>query len=550
MTLKIVSFIFGFAGALGLLLFSMDMLSNGIQKGAGNSLQFVLKKISGTRFAAVLTGIFVTCIIQSSSATTVMTVSFVNAEILTLQQAIGIIFGANIGTTITAWIVSFFGFKFSLSAVAIPIFGIGFFFKQLKKFKIQNFGDMICGFGLLFMSLDLLGKLLHLSPSQINFLQNFSGNSFLGILTGVLAGTFFTALIHSSSAVTAIVITMAANGSLSWELSASLVLGSNIGTTIDSILSSLKASTNAKRTAFVHVAFNVTGTIIALLLFKPFLSLVDFIVPLSPEKDITTHIAMLHTVFNLLATLIFLPFVDQIALLSTKIIRDNPTEKEDRYIFPAILPGSHVSADLYSFQIQKEISKMSARVMEMFDSICNVFINGKNEVEKAELAVSKTENYIDEMNYAITGFLQHCSRLPNATRSDRMYFSKLLQITYNLENLSDECASIMYTLKKYLTGTSFSLEKKETKEIADYVELVRSFYEGVCLFISLGISVEQKKQSEMLEEKIDSTKAKLKTETGLRIEEGSDVKAELSYIDLVRKIEKAGDCIYSIVQSL
>ena len=545
---NIISIVFAFAGALSLLLFSMDMLSNGIQKGAGNSLQVILKKITGNRISAVLTGILVTCIIQSSSATTVMVVSFVNAEILSLQQAIGIIFGANIGTTITAWIVSFFGFKFSLTALAVPIFGIGFFLKQLKRFKIHNFGDMICGFGLLFMSLGLLGDVLKFSPDQVSFFQNFQDLGFGGIVIGILAGTVFTALIHSSSAVTAIIITMAANGSLGWELSASLVLGSNIGTTIDAILSSLQASTNAKRTALVHVGFNVFGTVLALIIFKPFLNLIDFIVPGVPTDDITTHIAMLHTVFNVLATLVFLPFVDQIAILATKIIKDNPKEKENHYVFPGILPQSHVSADIYTLQINKEISKMAAKVMEMFDTISNVLMNGKIADEKDD-SVEKAENYIDEMNDSITHFIQHCSRLPNANHDDRRNFTKLLQITYSLENLSDECASIMYTLKKYLSSSENG-SLHVTKQISDYLEQVRTFYEEVCIFISLGISKKQKEESESIENKIDETKARLKSETQSRIESGSDVKTELSYIDLVRKIEKAGDCVYAVVQAV
>ena len=541
---------FGFIGSLCLLLFGMNMLSDGIQKGAGSNLQKMLGKITGNRFAAVLTGIGVTAVIQSSGATTVMVVSFVNAEILTLTQAIGVIFGANIGTTVTAWIVSFFGFSFSISAAAIPLFGLGFILKYFKQFKIHNFADCFMGFALLFMGLGLLKDTLSLSPSSVAFLQKFDSIGIAGILLGVFIGAFVTALIHSSSAMTAIVLTMAANGSLSWELSAAIVLGSNIGSTIDAVMSSFGASVNARRTALVHVGFNVAGTLIALLVFKPFLALVDLIVPGIPSQNITTHIAMLHTIFNLCATLTFIPFVDQIASLAKKIIKDNRTEENEHYKLPAILPYSHVSADLYSFQIQKEITKMSIKVMEMFDCITNTLTNEKN-IEEENKTVNAIENYVDEMNIAITGFLQKCSRLPTANSTDRNNFARLIQITDNLENLSDECSSIMHTIGKFFSAYDDSdkdIKPKRTKEISDYLEMVRIFYEQICIYLSTGISSEERLNAEIIEQKIDDKKKTLRRLSRKRIENGSDVKIELNYIDLVRKIAKAGDCAFSIVQ--
>lgn len=550
MFLSIIGQIFGFIGSLCLLLFGMNMLSDGIQKGAGSNLQKMLGKITGNRFAAVLTGIGVTAVIQSSGATTVMVVSFVNAEILTLTQAIGVIFGANIGTTVTAWIVSFFGFSFSISAAAIPLFGLGFILKYFKQFKIHNFADCFMGFALLFMGLGLLKDTLSLSPSSVAFLQKFDSIGIAGILLGVFIGAFVTALIHSSSAMTAIVLTMAANGSLSWELSAAIVLGSNIGSTIDAVMSSFGASVNARRTALVHVGFNVAGTLIALLVFKPFLALVDLIVPGIPSQNITTHIAMLHTIFNLCATLIFIPFVDQIASLAKKIIKDNRTEENEHYKLPAILPYSHVSADLYSFQIQKEITKMSIKVMEMFDCITNTLTNEKN-IEEENKTVNAIENYVDEMNIAITGFLQKCSRLPTANSTDRNNFARLIQITDNLENLSDECSSIMHTIRKFFSAYDDSdkeIKPKRTKEISDYLEMVRIFYEQICIYLSTGISSEERLNAEIIEQKIDDKKKTLRRLSRKRIENGSDVKIELNYIDLVRKIEKAGDCAFSIVQ--
>lgn len=549
MVFEVLSQIAGFIGSLCLLLFGMNMLSNGIQKGAGSGLQKLLGKITGNRIYAVLTGIGVTAVIQSSGATTVMVVSFVNAEILTLEQAIGVIFGANIGTTVTAWIVSLFGFSFSISAMAIPLFGTGYILKYFKRFKIHNFAECFMGFALLFMGLGLLKESLELGAAAGEVLAVIDGWGLGGILLGVLIGAFITALIHSSSAMTAIVLTMASNGTLSWELSASIVLGSNIGSTVDALMSSFGASVNARRTALVHLGFNVAGTLLALLVFRPFLELVDFIVPLEPSQNITTHIAMLHTVFNVCATLIFVPFVKQIALFACKIIPESQTAKDQHYHLPAILPHSRISADLYSYQIQKEITKMSARVMEMFDSVCNSFINPQN-AESENDKVKALENYIDEMNAAITDFLQKCSRLPNANYEERKRFSQLLHITDTLENLSDETCSLMHTVKKYVSGENYLPSSLRSGEIEAYFERVRNFYEQVCLYFTIGFNQEEKRSVEIIEQKIDETKSQLKNASRKRLEAGADVKEELQYIDIVRKIERAGDCVYAMMQWL
>ncbi len=549
MILNVASQILGFIGSLCLLLFGMNMLSDGIQKGAGKGLQKLVSKITENRFYAVLTGLGVTALIQSSGATTVMVVSFVNAEILSLEQAIGVIFGANIGTTVTAWIVSFFGFSFSISAAAIPLFGLGFILKYFRQFKIHNFADCFMGFALLFLGLGLLKESLTLGPAASKLFLAISDYGVLGIILGVLIGAIITALIHSSSSMTAIVLTMAANGSLTWKLSAAIVLGSNIGSTIDAVMSSFGASTNAKRTAFVHVAFNVSGTLLALMVFKPFLTFIDFIIPGSPAQSITTHIAMLHTIFNLCATLVFIPFVSQIAVLVEKIIPESVKEKDAHYHLPAILPYSRVSADLYVVQIQAEISKMATKVMEMFDAICNSFFNPSTSDQVNE-NVSFLENYVDEMNAGISEFLQKCSRLPNANSQDRQHFSSLIHITDALENLSDETCSLMHTARKYINNENYNLKDERTREITDYLELVRIFFEQACTFFTMGITEKEKNYSEALESKIDQTKRNLKKASRKRIENGGDVKRELRYIDMVRKIERAGDCVWAIVQAL
>lgn len=548
--ITVISQIFGFIGSLCLLLFGMEMLSNGIQKGAGNGIQALLKKISGNRFTAVLTGLAVTAIIQSSGATTVMVVSFVNAELISLSQAIGIIFGANIGTTVTAWIVSFFGFSFSIEKAAVAFFGFGFILKYFKKFKIHNFADCFMGFALLFMGLGLLKTSMELKPDSVAFLQEFRNSGITGLLLGVLIGIFFTALIHSSSATTAIVLTMSANGSLPWNLGAAMVLGSNIGSTVDAVMSSFGASINAKRTAFVHVAFNVTGTLLALIFFKPFLNLIDILVPGLPEENITTHIAMLHTVFNISVTILFLPFVNQIASLAEKLIRHSKNEEDAHYKIPLILPVSHISVDLYAFQIHNEITKMSARVMEMMDYIEKSMKDTDFVSDELIQKINIDEDYVDEMNHELTAFLQKCSRHQSANHKDRDNFARMISVIQNLEDLSDECCSMMHSVCKFLKGDSEVVSGNQRKELAEYFGKVHLFYEQTCTFIALGISDMDKVLLSDIEDQIDRTKKELKKASRKRIENGSDVKTELNYMDLVRKIEKAGDCVFGVVSAM
>ena len=547
MILSVFTSILNFLGALALLLWGMDLLSIGIQKGAGNKLQKLLSIVSGNRFTAVLTGLFVTAIIQSSSATTVMVVSFVNAQILSLTQSIGIIFGANIGTTVTAWIVSLLGFSFKISVVAIPFIGIGFFMKTLKKSKIKDFGDMILGFGLLFFGLDLLGDTLTLNAESVGFINGISNFGVWGIILGVLIGTGLTALIHSSSAFTAIVLTMAATGSLSWELSAALVLGSNIGTTIDAVLSSLGASTNAKRTALVHVLFNVLGTFLALCFFRPLLNLVDLIVP---NGNITTRIAMLHTVFNVCSTIVFLPFVNQIAQLVTKMIKEPAVKEEEHYKVPIIMSKMQNTVDVYVMQVEREIAKMSAKVLSMLESVYEALVGyDEKSIEEISTKIVEEESYIDEMNEGISNFLMECFHMADTGDPLQIKIEKLIQVTNSIESVSDECATIIHKLQKYVLENS-NHKTSSYEKLLPYMNQVKEFFDYVSQHLAIGLTVTERQLSIEMEDNIDKTKKELKKLARYRIQEGKDVKSELHYIDIVRHVEKAGDCVFGIVKSL
>lgn len=549
--MNIISFLFQLIGSLGFLLYGMKMMSDGIQKSAGEGLQRILGLMTGNRILAVLTGLFITMIIQSSSATTVMVVSFVNAGLLTLKQSVGVIFGANIGTTITAWIVSLFGFKFDISAFAIPMFGIGFLLISVKRLKKEAIGEALMGFGLLFLGLDMLSSIMpEISADNVSFLANFQNSGALSVFLGVVAGMVITMIIHSSSAATAIILTMSYNGLLTWEFAAAMVLGSNIGTTIDAVIASIGTKVNARRAALVHVLFNVSGTILAVIFFKGLLALVDMIVPGPVDQNtITTHIAMLHTVFNTVNTIIFLPFVNQIAALTERLVKPKQDETPDVYHLEMPQPGKKEQAAGAILLVEKEIADMTEVVIRMFQRIRNTFSNrALAATEEYKLAQVRDEDYADQMHHEISQYLVHCMDLP-LTDNQRNNVSQMLEVVAQLESITDDCHSVSLLLSR-------SVEKKMTFAQEDldrldpYVELVNRFVLFIREHINKHLTEDKLSEAKTIEDQIDLFRKNLKKVARKRLESGADVKSELLYIDLVRQLEKIGDRAFSISEAL
>ncbi|MDR1025199.1 MAG: Na/Pi symporter, partial [Treponema sp.] len=309
-------------GGLCLFLYGMKVMSDGIQHAAGDRLQRFLNLMTKNRFVGIFTGMAVTALVQSSSAVSVMVVTFVNTGLLSLTQAIGVIMGANIGTTTTAWIVSLVGFEIDISNFALPAVGIGFIM-QVIKWKHQDLGGVFMGFGFIFLGLRFLTDAVpSLNPAHLAFIRRFSEKGFVSVLIGLGVGTGATLLVHSSAATITLTITMARGGMVNFGTAAAMILGANIGTTIDAIMAAFGARTAAKRTALVHVLFNVVGSVVALIFFRPLIALVDILTPGSIEGGgIAAHLAMFHTVFNVMGTLLFLPFVSQFAALVSFLIK-------------------------------------------------------------------------------------------------------------------------------------------------------------------------------------------------------------------------------------
>ena len=534
-------------GSLGFLLYGMKLMSDGVQQSAGEKLQRALSVLTGNRFMSLLTGLIVTMIIQSSGATTVMVVTFVNAGLMTLTQSVGVIFGANIGTTITAWIVSIFGFNFKISAFAIPVFGLGYFLSILKKGAYKNWAEAIMGFGMLFLGLSGLSDVF--TPEQLGWLFKIQGSGVFAILFGFVVGIIITALLHSSSAFSAIVITMAYNGLVSWELAAAMTLGSNVGSTIDAILASMGTSADSRRAALIHVMFNVFGTVLALIFFKPFLEIVMFMTPGRENSNIAIRISMLHTVFKTLSTIIFLPLQNPIVKLTQLIIKDDKETESKTFKLEFTEFLGKESAPTHIIQAEKAIADMTDVVSDMFDKI-QIGVTKRNVefIERYKQESVDSENYVDQMHEQITHYLIKCQSL-HITEKQLNHISGMIQIVDELENMSDSCyATLMLIYRSIEKKMKFLQEDME--RLLPYLELVRQFLQFIRRNINNQITPEKLELARELEDGIDAFRKDLKKVARKRLEGGADVKSELLYIDVIRRIENIGDNCFNISENL
>lgn len=534
-------------GSLGFLLYGMKLMSDGVQQSAGEKLQRALSVLTGNRFMSLLTGLIVTMIIQSSGATTVMVVTFVNAGLMTLTQSVGVIFGANIGTTITAWIVSIFGFNFKISAFAIPVFGFGYFLSIIKKGAYKNWAEAIMGFGMLFLGLSGLSDVF--TPEQLGWLFKIQGSGVFAILFGFVVGIIITALLHSSSAFSAIVITMAYNGLVSWELAAAMTLGSNVGSTIDAILASMGTSADSRRAALIHVMFNVFGTVLALIFFKPFLEIVMFVTPGRENSNIAIRISMLHTVFKTLSTIIFLPLQNPIVKLTQLIIKDDKETESKTFKLEFTEFLGKESAPTHIIQAEKAIADMTDVVSDMFDKI-QIGVTKRNVefIERYKQESVDSENYVDQMHEQITHYLIKCQSL-HITEKQLNHISGMIQIVDELENMSDSCyATLMLIYRSIEKKMKFLQEDME--RLLPYLELVRQFLQFIRRNINNQITPEKLELARELEDGIDAFRKDLKKVARKRLEGGADVKSELLYIDVIRRIENIGDNCFNISENL
>ena len=550
--MEIVSIVLKAVGCLGLILYGMKLMSEGIQKSAGGGLHRILNMRTGNRFLAVLTGFAVTAIVQSSGATTVMTVSFVNAGLLSLTQAIGVIFGANIGTTVTAWIVALVGFQLKLAEIAIPAFGIGYFLTFFKRIHQESLGEGIMGFGLLFAGLGIFSSLLpDLSADNLSFLSFAVENGIYGIVIGFIAGFVLTVILHSSSATTAIILTLAYGKVIGIAFAVASVLGSNVGSTIDAVIAAIGSKLNARRTAMVHVLFNVLGALIFLIFFNPSLSLLYYLTPDDSHlADITIRLALFHSLFNIINTLIALPFIPYIARFVKWLVKDKGDESAERY--QLVMPNDTAvkeNIEAYILQAEREISTMSMVVRNMFDTIRPLLENTYKGSADAIIAhLVQQEDYADQMQEELSRFLIATSRLSLSMKAEHNV-RLMLTIVDHLENMTDHIYELGLHIQKNMKK-KLNIPKEDMDKLLPYIGVVNQFIHFVHDHLNKPLAQDQLALADEMEQTIDSMRSNLKKLARNRLENGADVKAELLYIDMVRTIEKIGDSAFSISEML
>ena len=555
--------VFTILGALGMFLYGMNLMSGGLQKAAGSKMRGFLTAMTSNPFKGVMTGVGITSVIQSSSATTVMTVGFVNAGLLTLSQAVGVIMGANIGTTITAWMVSLLGFKADIATFAVPLMALGFLFSLSKRDKRRHISELIIGFSLLFLGLSLMkGAVpdLRETPEVLAFIQNWTSYGFGSVLIFLLLGTILTLVLQSSSATMALTLIMVNMGWIPFEMGAAMVLGENIGTTITANIAAAVGNANARRAAMAHTLFNVFGVIWALALFTPFLKLVGLTItwfglpnPLEVNDGTSAlyGVSMLHTLFNVINTCILIWFVPVIVKLSEKLIRERKRETEETIKLKFIDAGHLSTAELAVGQARNEVVHFAEISRRGVDSI-RTAINATNDKEFEEIRerLVKYEEISDRIEYEIAQFL---NALPEDSISEetRTETKRMYKIIGELESLGDSGESISRILSRRNShGKTFTDEQKA--KIETMLKAVDKAY-GIMIdnlkaekFEPLGLRLATDCEIE-----INDLRNNIREEEIHKIEtDGSNYQSSVYYLDTISEIERMGDFIINISQAL
>ena len=546
-------------GSVGLFLFGMQILSEGLQKSASGKLKKTLEMMTGNRLLSVLTGFLITVVIQSSSATTVMVVSFVNAGLMNLISAIGVILGANIGTTVTGWLVALLGFSVDITILSLFSIAVALPFLFSKKTKAREYAEIFMGFGLLFIGLEFIqASMPDISshPEIISFLSQFEDGSVFSILICVLIGTLLTIVVQSSSASMAITITMAYQGWIGVWTASALCLGQNIGTTVTAYIASLGASTNAKRAATAHTLFNVVGSVLVLFLMKPMLNIVDWITRANifaiSEGDmhmvLPTFLATFHTLFNVFNTIVFFPFVRPFASLIEHLIPEKKKEEDEHYQFKYIA-GRAEAPEFYLIALKNEVKKLGLLTKEMFLSWADLSSSEKvDRVSDRVLELKNSEERADEMQDELTSFsILMLQNSQSPTNADELH--KIIRVIDELESITDS----IYNLSKLTEdrfGKGIVFTKEERDEISSYRTLTGDYVSFVVDNLDSS-DVDLLNSSRAMEEKMDSEHKRLSNEVQLRLENNKgDFRTQLLILEVERNLEHIGDYLLNISETL
>ena len=565
--------IFSLLGALGMFLYGMNLMSSGLQKAAGDRLRGFLSAMTSNPFKRVATGVGITALIQSSSATTVMVVSFVNAGLLTLVQAIGVIMGANIGTTITAWMVSLLGFKADISIIAVPLMLLGFLFSNSKKNQNKNIGELIVGFSLLFLGLSFMKESvpdLKQTPQVLEFVRQWSGYGFWSVLIFLGVGTVLTLILQSSSATMAITLIMLSMGWIPFPMGCAMVLGENIGTTITANIAASVGNASAKRAALSHTIFNVFGVIWALIFFKPFLALVGKIIeimglpdPAAPGFIVTSAegaastsalygLSMLHTLFNTFNTLILIWFTGLIAKIVTKLVREKENKKDKPFRLKYIEAGRLATPELSTEQAFKEIIHF-AHISRNGLGYARAAINESNPEKFEELRgkLVKYEEISDRIEYEIATFLNAVSSEEISARTS-MKIKSMYKIIGELESLGDSGESISRILSRRNVHNK-TFDGETIKKLNAMIDLVDNAYRVMIANLTLAFDgkLEEISNAYAAEDRINNLRNNLRDEEIESIEsDRKNYQTSVYYMDIVSQLETMGDFLINISQTL
>jgi phosphate:Na+ symporter len=546
-------------GSIGLFLYGMVKLSDGLQNIAGDRMRGFLATMTSNPLKRILTGTLITSVVQSSSATTVMVVSFVNAGLMTLTQSVGVIMGANIGTTATAWIISLLGFKADIAASAIPIIAIGAPLMMMKSRKKKMTGELLIGFALLFLGLSYMKACvpnIGSSPEILAFLQNYTSGGIFSVLLFVLIGTILTIIIQSSSATVALTLVMCTNGWIPFEMAAAMVLGENIGTTITANLAAMVANVSARRAAMSHTVFNVVGVVWILAIYYPFLNLVTMVCesfgggnPMTDMAAVAVALSLFHSMFNITNALLLVWFTPRIVTLVTKLIKQKDADEELfrlRHISAGMMTTVALSlhqAKLEAIVFAKRCAKMFLYVREMFD--------GREPEKFAERfkRIEKYEEISDRIEAEIAGYL--IKILENDLSEANAHLTQcLFKVINEMESIADAVYNLARTIKRR-NENKIEFDEVMTAEMNELFDLVQKSLD----LMSLTLNKDRATPTDIhdayeCEKTINVKRSQLRDRHIANFENGKYSYATVTvFIDLINEAERLGDYIINVSEA-
>ena len=552
--MELIINIFSLVGSLALFLYGMKTMSEGLEKFAGDRLRSILAAMTKNRVMGVLTGILITALIQSSSATTVMVVSFVNAGLMTLAQSIGVIMGANIGTTVTAWIISAVGFKVNIAAFAIPLLAIGMPLIFSGKGNRKSIGEFIFGFSFLFMGLSFLQEAataMNIGDMVAGMLAHVPQDSFFTIILFVIVGALVTMIVQASAATMAITLMLFGMNipGFGFEQAAALAMGQNIGTTITAFMASLTANTQARRAALAHMFFNVFGVVVFLIVFYPACDAVSWVVEnLMGGGNDLFKLSAFHTAFNVINTLLLIGFVKQIEMFVCRVLPMKAQDEDYRLRF--ISGGLLSTAELSIMEAQKEIRSFAERCQRMAGFVPTL-LETKDEMEFNKLfaRIEKYENITDSMEMEIASYLNKVSegRLSDASKTQ---IQKMLRQISELESIGDSVYNLGRTLNRHRMHCQENFTAEQMQHMMTMLQLVGAALSEMLKRIDQPTTKNGVKTSLNIEHEINNYRTQLKNQNLHDVNAGLyDYQLGVFYVDFISECEKLGDYVMNVVQA-